>query len=231
MTTLRQQKQEQTRAALLKKGEEEVRRVGIGGVSIRQVCQNAGYTLGAFYSNFKSRDEFLLTILDLFMGRLLASLRDLVRGTIARGLDSSRQDIASWVDAVRHDRVYVELMLEYMFYAKHDADFREVFRPFVRSWWDQTARAIETLFTGLGLRPRVPFQLMAVHFSALWQGLALQEQLHDPKIEQLCTSIFLDDFMRIVEESEPVAPGAAEQPSPDEAGTPSGVSGRPAGTA
>ena len=36
---------------------------GILGASVEEICERAGFTRGAFYSNFDSKDELLLAVL------------------------------------------------------------------------------------------------------------------------------------------------------------------------
>ena len=49
---------------------------GIGGASIEAIAATAGFTRGAFYSNFKSKDELII-----------AMLEDHVEHAIRRNLD------------------------------------------------------------------------------------------------------------------------------------------------
>lgn len=207
MSTLRQQRQEQTRAALLAMGEQEVVRVGAGKVSIRKVCQAAGYTLGAFYSNFKSRDEFLLTILDNSMTGLFASMRELVDRTIVLGVSSSQQNLVNWVEDLRANVLRSGLMLEFIFYARHDEEFRAAFTPFITSWREQTAGALRRLFTGLGLRPRLSCHDMALLLSATWQGLMLQENLHTQDGGKSTSDLLVESIMNCLKTAEPADSG------------------------
>ncbi len=51
---------------------------GVAGASVEEVCERAGYTRGAFYSNFATKDELLVALLDreeaLLLHRLSAAL-------------------------------------------------------------------------------------------------------------------------------------------------------------
>ena len=61
----RQESRQQTRHALINAAEQELLRVGIYEASIRRICVTAGYTLGAFYSNFGNKDELLMEVLEM----------------------------------------------------------------------------------------------------------------------------------------------------------------------
>jgi AcrR family transcriptional regulator len=85
-----------TRETTLEKLFEAAARVfeeqGIGGASIEAIAAAAGFTRGAFYSNFKSKDELII-----------AMLEDHVEQSIRRNLDllTKHKNLADFIDALR----------------------------------------------------------------------------------------------------------------------------------
>ena len=73
---------------------------GIGGASIEAVAAAAGFTRGAFYSNFKSKDELIIAMLEDHVEQsikrnldLLAEHTDLDEFLAAlKAMDRSKQD-------------------------------------------------------------------------------------------------------------------------------------------
>ena len=65
---------------------------GIGGASIETIAAAAGFTRGAFYSNFKSKDELII-----------AMLEDHVEQTVRRHLDllARHKNLADFIDAMK----------------------------------------------------------------------------------------------------------------------------------
>ena len=65
---------------------------GIGGASIEGIAAAAGFTRGAFYSNFKSKDELII-----------AMLEDHVEQSIRRNLDllARHKNLADFIDALK----------------------------------------------------------------------------------------------------------------------------------
>src|SRR5882757_8715842 len=65
---------------------------GIGGASIETIAAAAGFTRGAFYSNFKSKDELII-----------AMLEDHLEQTIRRNLDllARHKSLADCIDALK----------------------------------------------------------------------------------------------------------------------------------
>ncbi|WP_316525306.1 TetR/AcrR family transcriptional regulator [Kitasatospora brasiliensis] len=66
-----------TRARLLAAARELFLSAGFARTSIEDVCAAAGYTRGAFYSNFGGKEELLLTLFDDQAARRMAELADL----------------------------------------------------------------------------------------------------------------------------------------------------------
>jgi AcrR family transcriptional regulator len=65
---------------------------GIGGASIEAIVAAAGFTRGAFYSNFKSKDELII-----------AMIEDHVAQSIRRNLDllATHKNLADFIDALK----------------------------------------------------------------------------------------------------------------------------------
>jgi AcrR family transcriptional regulator len=65
---------------------------GIGGASIEAIAAGAGFTRGAFYSNFNSKDELII-----------AMLEDHVEQAIRRNLDllARHKNVADFIEALR----------------------------------------------------------------------------------------------------------------------------------
>src|ERR1700743_2503076 len=65
---------------------------GIGGVSIEAIAAAAGFSRGAFYSNFKSKDELII-----------AMIEDHVARSIRRNLDllDKHKNLTDFIDALK----------------------------------------------------------------------------------------------------------------------------------
>ena len=61
---LRTRRREETRARLVRAAGELFDETGTTGADVNDVCSRAGYTRGAFYSNFASMDELYLAVCD-----------------------------------------------------------------------------------------------------------------------------------------------------------------------
>ncbi|WP_035839397.1 TetR/AcrR family transcriptional regulator [Kitasatospora azatica] len=70
-----------TRAALLAAALETFAQYGFHAATIEQICERAGFTRGAFYSNFSSKDELFLALFDQHSERILERITDRIAST------------------------------------------------------------------------------------------------------------------------------------------------------
>lgn len=78
----------QTRQALLEAGLEEIIEHGLDA-SLDAICARAGYTRGAFYVHFKSREDLLVGLTEWVLGGMVETLL---------GAPESRDDLATTVE-------------------------------------------------------------------------------------------------------------------------------------
>src|SRR5205807_4077368 len=65
---------------------------GIGGASIEAMAAAAGFTRGAFYSNFKSKDELIIAMLEDHVEQSIGRIRDLL---------DRHKNLADFIDALK----------------------------------------------------------------------------------------------------------------------------------
>jgi len=74
-----QRRRAATRARLLDGALEVIAERGFHGASVEDICEAAGFTRGAFYSNFASKDELVLALFEASTDRLLEGIDALLR--------------------------------------------------------------------------------------------------------------------------------------------------------
>lgn len=121
---------ENTRARLLDAAAQVFAEVGIGGASVEAICERAGFTRGAFYSNFDSKDELFLELSTSVASRRIDEVRSRVAELEADPSFSEGDDLGSLMrvlDAVGDDRLGMMLMAEIRIRAMRDAEFGKAF--------------------------------------------------------------------------------------------------------
>lgn len=105
---------------------------GVLGSSVEEICEAAGFTRGAFYSNFDSKDELCAAILDHTGARYVAAAQEAL-GHLEVDLpvdEIARQAIGMFAGSIDVDADTVLVMSELRLYATREPAFREAFRRF-----------------------------------------------------------------------------------------------------
>lgn len=81
----REQKKAQTRERLIEAAQELFARKGFEGTAVDEIAEYAGYSRGAFYSNFANKNELMMALIEQGFDSDLAGIRSMetLRGTDA----------------------------------------------------------------------------------------------------------------------------------------------------
>jgi len=124
-------RRENTRARLLEAAAEVFAEIGLEGASVEAICERAGFTRGAFYSNFESKDELFLQLSASVAERRLALVRERIAEFVENGALGAQTDPIDLVQRVMEsgedDRLSVLLMSEIRIRALRDAEFAQAY--------------------------------------------------------------------------------------------------------
>lgn len=147
---------------------------GFAGATIDAIGQAAGFTKGAVYSNFESKDELFLALLDRefeLRGEQIAIALDRSAGdTTAAAREVSR----SVLDSVRGHSDYYVLLVEYWLRAQRDPQLRERLIERRRAAADQALHIVESTDTVPGDRRLTDIAQLVVTLNL---GVAMEEVL------------------------------------------------------
>jgi AcrR family transcriptional regulator len=101
-------------------------RQGFGRSSVEHVCSEAGYTRGAFYSNFESLDELFLAMWEQQAARQLTELKAAVTGAGERSAGSLEAAISHIVAATPVDENWYRISAEFSAHALRSPELRRV---------------------------------------------------------------------------------------------------------
>src|SRR5205807_608702 len=137
----REERRAHTRSCLMAAAGRIFSSQGLQQASIDDVAEEAGFTKGAFYANFRSKEELFLAMLD---ERFAARLEQIERVLATEhGLeDQTRRAGADFVAAMRADPEWERLFFEFAAYAARNPDFREELVTRYRSLREAIATAL-----------------------------------------------------------------------------------------
>jgi AcrR family transcriptional regulator len=172
----RKERQAETRSCLMKSAAKIFARRGLQHASIDEVAQDAGYTKGAFYANFRSKEELFLAMLDDRFGQRLLELEQAI-ATDESPAEQARTAGDDFMRAVGSDPEWERLFLEFAAYAARNEEFREELVTRYRALRDRIAQLMESRLERLTYPAPVPPQIIALMTFAITNGVALEKLL------------------------------------------------------
>ena len=192
----RKQRQAQTRARLLEAAQRVFLRRGLQGSSVEEIAAEAGFTRGAFYSNFESKNQLFI---ELLHERVYSGYRRMLE-ELPESATTPRERLRLGAERVRdvqsneEGRWLFRLWLECLTEAARDEEFRKMAAGF----WSANRAAMAARgaaeYEELGRKPPLPTDQMATAMIALDIGLAVQH-LVDPEVAPLDLYVPLYDLL------------------------------------
>ncbi len=171
----RRDSQAETRARLMTAALALIAHQGVEGTSIRGICEQAGYSQGAFYSNFDSKTALLVALVADHTATLAAELRAIVAPTSGdRSFDDDLDRLTQRLAALARDPVQSLLVVELHLHARRDPGFAVRFDAVRRIYHREFTRVAQTLIDTHALRPIYSAETISLIMMALWSGGIIQ---------------------------------------------------------
>ena len=178
MSTPATRSRENTRARLLEAAAQVFAEVGLDGASVEAVCERAGFTRGAFYSNFESKDELFLMLAASVSEVRVNAVRTRVEELTAAGDLVEGCDPIDLVQQIMElggdDRLGVMLLSEIRIGALRDARFGEAYLTQEREMVSSIAQIVDDIVTAGLLRLRLPAETAARMLMIIWEGMTVR---------------------------------------------------------
>jgi len=167
-----------TRAQLLDAAERVFAREGLRGASIETIAEEAGYSHGAIYSNFKGKEDLFLVLVEERIDARLAQVYAAADDELSRGsepLEAARR----YVSILQHERDAVLLLVDFWNQAVRDPAAAAKFAERHARMRTLIGRMVEGVAHDAGLELALPRDQVATALIALTNGFAI-ERLADP---------------------------------------------------
>jgi AcrR family transcriptional regulator len=177
----RKEKQAHTRTCLMQSAARVFTRRGLQQASIDEVAEDAGFTKGAFYANFKNKEELFLAMLDERFTQRIEEIERVIDGD-GTAVDKARQAGDDFAAMIASDREWQRLFFEFSAYAARNDDFREELVTRYRAMRDRIAQALQVRHEELGIEAAIPFEQVATMTCMMGNGFALEKLLEGDEV-------------------------------------------------
>lgn len=164
----REESKEATRALLINAAEKVFIGKGFDSASVEEIAETAGYSRGAFYSNFADKDELFLAADDRYRLDVVSAMED-----IFRPISDPAERIAVWEWFVSRGRLknFIILRTEFSRRAMKNRSIRKRLADLWRKEFETYAACVAQAFAAMGVSPARPTKTVALALPAVVHGL------------------------------------------------------------
>ena len=147
---------------------------GIIGATVEEICEAAGFTRGAFYSNFADKDALVLALIRQNVRTQVVAAEQAVARTLSTTTKLDTADLVSFVLAAfvefgTEDRETILIDRELLLYAARQPALRGPYLAFVDECDRQLSTLISDALAHAGLEFTVPFEDGLTLLKATWE--------------------------------------------------------------
>jgi AcrR family transcriptional regulator len=176
--TTRTQRKARTRAELLAAARRVFLRRGFHVASLEEIAEEAGYTKGAVYSNFRGKDDLFLALLEEHYARRAHEYAKVMLED--DDVEETRRAVARFMlAAFEREPAWWTLVSDFATHAAADPDVRKRFRELREEYLGALAGLIEKLGERHGVAFTLPLREVARGTGALMRGM-VTEWILDP---------------------------------------------------
>ncbi|KAF1024716.1 MAG: HTH-type transcriptional repressor KstR2 [Burkholderia plantarii] len=192
----REQSKDQTRERLLNAANAIFTKKGYVAASVEDIAAAAGYTRGAFYSNFGGKAELLLELLRRDHEQMHAQVQQIFEAGGTRETMQARA-LAFYSQFIRTNQAFM-LWAEAKLQAVRDAKFRARYNAFMREKIENMAAIIEQFSAASGTPLLLPAEQLAVGLMGLCDGVQAIHQADPQFVSVDMTEATLGGFFAYV---------------------------------
>jgi AcrR family transcriptional regulator len=196
-------RREATRQRLLDAAAQVFAEVGLDAASVEAVCERAGYTRGAFYSNFETKEELFLELAGRVARERVAAVRARVgelEHTSAVPAADAFSIVQEVLDVSNDDRLGVLLMSEIRIHALRNRSLADAYLAQEAEMVTSVAQIIADIVAARRLELRVSADEAARLMLLSWEGASVRAVMAGADYEELCrrTSVEIGRLAQLI---------------------------------
>ncbi|MFM0398798.1 TetR/AcrR family transcriptional regulator [Paraburkholderia aspalathi] len=193
----REQSKDQTRLRLLDAAQAIFMKKGFVAASVEDIAGAAGYTRGAFYSNFRSKNELFLELLRRDHEAMQAGLQTIFENAAAR--EEMEERVLRYYSNLHRENKCFLLWVEAKLLAVRDGRFRIRFNAFLHEKLEQLSAYIREFSTRVGTPLPLPAETLAMGLMGLCDGVQFFYTVDPQNVSsEMAETVLAGFFARVV---------------------------------
>jgi AcrR family transcriptional regulator len=171
-----------TRRLLLEAAARTFARKGYAGASVEEIAEDAGFSIGALYSNFSGKEELFLALMTERANSRVSDTAHLLEDRVPDSADAWTALGQQMVDVADKDIELAPLQAEFWLYAVRHPELLETFSAELRARRVPLERLIAAGLAKDGDYPDDLAGRVAIVISALFQGMVRQRRIDQANV-------------------------------------------------
>jgi AcrR family transcriptional regulator len=193
----REQSKDQTRERLLDAAQATFMKKGFVAASVEDIAAAAGYTRGAFYSNFGSKSELFLELLRRDHEAMQAGLHAIFESAASREEMEAR--VLRYYSSLHRENKCFLLWVEAKLLAVRDGRFRLRFNAFMHEKIEQLSAYVREFSERVGTPMSMPPEQLAIGLMGLCDGVQFFYAVDPQNVPtEMAEAVLAGFFSRVV---------------------------------
>jgi AcrR family transcriptional regulator len=193
----REQSKDQTRQRLLDAAQTIFMKKGFVAASVEDIAGADGYTRGAFYSNFRSKNELLLELLRRDHETMQAGLRAIFENAASR--EEMEERVMRYYSNLHRENKCFLLWVEAKLLAVRDGRFRLRFNAFLHEKLEQLAAYTREFSARVGTPLLLEPEMLAMGLMGLCDGVQFFYTVDPQNVpSEVAEAVLAGFFSRVV---------------------------------
>jgi AcrR family transcriptional regulator len=182
---------------------------GYAGATVEAIANEAGFSTGVVYSQFGSKADLFLALLERRIGERAAQNERVTEGL------SGAAGVRALVRVASRDAVaepgWSRVLVEFRLVASRDPELNDRYAGFHDQSLERLASVLSRLFEGMGPEPTVPFRTMAEFIFAVGVGTSVERAANPAALSEAAVMVLLTRAFGVPDTAQ--TPSVAKRPA------------------
>jgi AcrR family transcriptional regulator len=174
-TSRHQERSDATRARLIRAAEKIFARDGFDAAKLEEIAAEAGYTRGAFYANFASKEDLFFALLEGEISSRINTVEQMTRRV--QDPEAKLRAFREFFLTICQDRRWSLLALEFKLFAVRHPEVKARLAAMNRRLVKPRIGILRDIMEGTGRKLPIPPTALAISLSAVTNALGLEHML------------------------------------------------------
>ncbi|WP_028399874.1 TetR/AcrR family transcriptional regulator [Ectobacillus panaciterrae] len=176
-----EERKKETRQLLLESAIETFAQLGFHGASVDKIAEYAGFSKGAFYAHFKSKEELFLAILEQQMHLHIENINQVIEQQHSLSHFIKIMD-EYFLSIKKKSKTLSMLNMEFFLYAMREESVRDKWSHMITESVEQISKALEKVMLKEKLTHNLSTNELAWTILALENGLAIFHYINEDRM-------------------------------------------------